>query len=278
MQKKTLTLAQVLERLEELWPQDGAADWDNSGLLSGDLNQEIHSILLAVDAVAETALEAAEGDFSLLLTHHPLIFRGLNSLIEQSYQGAVLSNLIRANCALLAVHTNADVVPTGTSAVLAKKLGLSKTRVIDPGKAPNTGIGIVGDLAKPIRLSDFAGLLADILPVTASGIRVAGDPETLVQRVALCAGAGDSYLAEALVRESDVYVTSDLRHHPAQEITELAAQGIAPALVDISHWAAESLWLEQAAVELELLLPNVKIAISKTNTDPWDFLVIQHEG
>lgn len=276
---KTLpTLAEVLKGIESLWPADGAADWDNIGLLAGDYQQQIDSILLAVDAVRETAEEAVAGEFSLLLTHHPLLFRGVTSIAEQSYQGAVLNRLIRANCALVAAHTNADVVATGTSAVLANRLALKHIEVLDTQDNRDTGIGIVGELKSSISLQEFAGVVSEILPITAGGIRVAGNPEQTVKRIALCAGAGDSYLNHPKVREADVYLTSDLRHHPALEVTELAVQGLAPALVDISHWAAESLWLDQAAVELEELFPELRIAISRTNTDPWNFLVIQHEG
>src|SRR5690554_3118765 len=133
MVKNPYLLRDLMAALETLWPLSGAMEWDNPGLIAGDLNQPVHSILLAVDAVSATADEAVIGDFSVLLTHHPLLFRGVTSVVEQSYQGAVLSRLIRARCALIAAHTNADVVSTGTSAVLAQRLNLKNTRVLEPG-------------------------------------------------------------------------------------------------------------------------------------------------
>ena len=100
----------------------GAESWDAPGLLAGDPAAPVESIVLAVDAVLDTVDEALASD--LLIVHHPLLLRGVTSVAEDRYKGAVLSRLIRANTALLAAHTNADVVETGTSAVFADRLGL----------------------------------------------------------------------------------------------------------------------------------------------------------
>jgi len=95
-----------------------------------------------------------------------------------------------------------------------------------------------------------------------------------VRRVALCAGAGDTFLADAAVTGADVYVTADLRHHPASEAREQAAlRGGTPALVDVSHWASEALWLEAAAEALRPRLPGVRVDVSAARTDPWDFRI-----
>ena len=94
-----------------------------------------------------------------------------------------------------------------------------------------------------------------------------------MKRVALCGGAGDSLLNNQRVLAADVYVTSDLRHHPAQEALEQHLVAGGPALIDISHWAAESLWLTTAAKQLGELLPELTITVSEINTDPWVFRV-----
>jgi putative NIF3 family GTP cyclohydrolase 1 type 2 len=140
---------------------------------------------------------------------------------------------------------------------------------------PNTGLGRVGDLPDSMTLGDFARRVADVLPATAQGVRVAGDYGQQVQRIALCAGAGDSLIAHPLVTSADVYITSDLRHHPAQESREQSALSSGPALIDVSHWAAEWLWLEQAAEEIRALLPDVVVSVSDIRTDPWDFVIVQ---
>ena len=94
--------------------------------------------------------------------------------------------------------------------------------------------------------------------------------------MSLCGGAGDSLLGNPLVSASDVYITSDLRHHPASEAREQALlDGNGPALVDISHWASEWLWLDTAAEQLRAALPDVEFVVSELRTDPWDFVIVQ---
>ncbi len=277
--KVVVTVADVARAAEKLWPVGGAEEWDAIGLLAGDPRAAVGSILLAVDAVPETADEAVSLDSGILLVHHPLLLRGVTSVAEDRFKGSVVSRLIRGGCALYAAHTNADVVETGTSAVLARRLGLVDPVPIaatagDSG-GPRTGIGRVGPLDQPVTLGRLARTLAEILPPTASGVRVSGDFEHPVSTVALCAGAGDSYLDSPLVQAADVYITSDLRHHPASAFRENAKLSDGPALIDISHWAAEWLWLDTAAEELRRALPGVTVTVSELRTDPWDFTIVQ---
>lgn len=268
------TVGQVQAVIEQLWPVSGAEGWDAPGLLAGDPAAPVTSILLAVDAVLDTVGEALSSD--LLLVHHPLLLRGVTSVAEDRYKGAVLARLIRANTALIAAHTNADVVETGTSAVFAERLGLVDVSPIVPSPANAArGIGRVGRLPEPTTVGRLARLLGEVLPATASGIRVSGEFDAPVTTVALCGGAGDSLLAEPAVLAADVYITSDLRHHPASEARENSRVGRGPALIDVSHWASEWLWLEQAALELRAALPDVTVAVSDLRTDPWDFAVVQ---
>jgi dinuclear metal center YbgI/SA1388 family protein len=269
------TLADVLAVSEALWPAAGAESWDAAGLVSGSRASEIRRIHLTVDAVLDTVDEAIELDADLLIAHHPLLLRGVTSVAEDRYKGAILARLIRANCALLAAHTNADTVETGTSATLAATLGLTNLHPILPGVSSTRGIGRIGTLPEPTTVGRLARELATILPATAGGIRVSGDYDSAVSTVALCAGAGDAYLSEPDVLAADVYITSDLRHHPASEFRENARVAGGPALIDVSHWASEWLWLDVAARELRDVLPGVTVTVSELRTDPWDFVVVQ---
>ncbi|TQL47895.1 dinuclear metal center YbgI/SA1388 family protein [Homoserinimonas aerilata] len=269
------TVAEINAVIEGLWPLSGVEEWDAPGLLVGDPAAVVQSIHLAVDAVADTVDEALQLGAGLLLVHHPLLLRGVTSVAEDRYKGALISRLIRGGCALVAAHTNADVVETGTSAVIAQELQLLDTHPIVPGTDPDRGLGRVGRLAEPMTLGRLARALADILPPTASGVRVAGDYERPVETIALCGGAGDSLLSNPAVLSADVYVTSDLRHHPASEARENARLFGGPALIDVSHWASEWLWLETAAAELRERLPGVDVTVSELRTDPWDFAIVQ---
>ncbi|MCU1441879.1 MAG: hypothetical protein JWQ59_29 [Cryobacterium sp.] len=271
----SFSLDHVTRLAHELWPLAGAETWDAPGLLSGDPHREVRSILLAVDAVSDTVEEAIETDADLLLVHHPLLLRGVTTVAEDRYKGALLARLIRADCALLAAHTNADVVTDGVSDVIASRLGLIDAAPITAGTVPGTGIGRVGRLAQPTTLGHLARTVSDLLPPTASGVRVSGDYHSPITTVSLCGGAGDSLLGNPVVTASDVYITADLRHHPASEAREQARIGGGPALMDVSHWASEWLWLDFAAEQLRAALPGVTVTVSDIRTDPWDFVVMQ---
>lgn len=269
------TLRNVIDYAHSLWPLSGAESWDTPGLVTGNLDQSVTRVLLCVDAVADTADQAVELGADLLVAHHPLLMRGVTTVNEHAYKGSIVTKLIRANVALLAAHTNADVVENGVSDVIAQKLGLTEISPIAAGIAAGTGIGRVGNLPAPVALGTLARTLAELLPATAGGIKVSGDYNQSVQRVALCGGAGDSLLAEPAVTGADVYITSDLRHHPAQEAREQALLSQGPALIDVSHWASEWLWLETAAAQLRAQFPELDVVVSDVRTDPWDFVVVQ---
>lgn len=269
-------LADVLSTVEQLWPASGAEPWDAPGLVTGDPAREVSRVLLSVDAVAATVDEAVRSGADLMVAHHPLLLRGVTSIAEDRYKGALLARLIRADCALVGAHTNADIVETGTSAVLAERIGLVDAAPIVPSATDAArGLGRVGRLAEPTTLGRLARRLADLLPATATGVRVAGGYDDPVATVAVCGGAGDSLLADPAVRRADAYVTADLRHHPASEAREQAMLGGGPALVDVSHWASEWLWLDAAAEELRAAHPELEVVVSDLNTDPWDFQVVQ---
>ena len=273
------TIADLRRVAEQLWPAATAESWDRVGLVSGRDDAPLERVLLAVDAVDATVTEALEWGASALLTHHPLLLRGIHTLAEDTSKGALLASLIRGECALFAAHTNADQPEGGVSDVIAARLGLTDATPIVPlAQDPAIGIGRVGTLAAPESLAAFAARVAAILPATVSGVRVAGDPDRAVQRIALLGGAGDSLLDHPAVRGADVYLTSDLRHHPAQESLELSLAAGGPALVDVAHWASESLWLDGAAETLERLLPGVEVRVSQLRTDPWTFAVGADSG
>lgn len=269
-----ISLGTVVSHFENLWPTRLAEEWDVVGLVTGSANQEIKSVLLTVDVTAEVVEHAKQIGADLIFAHHPLLLRGVTTLATDTTKGHILAELIRSNIALYSAHTNADSVASGTSSVLAKLLGLVGSKPLSPSADAHLGIGQIGNLAKPIILGDLAAMLNDMLPPTATGVRVAGEFNKEVTKVALCAGAGDFYLELALVSGADVYITSDLRHHRAQETLELAkARSVDFALIDISHWAAEFVWLETAKKELQEEIPQVKFEICDIRTDVFEFLM-----
>jgi dinuclear metal center YbgI/SA1388 family protein len=265
-----MLLSQLIKTFESLWPIHTAEEWDRVGLMVGHPGSEVSSVLLTVDVTAEVIEEATEQNSQLILAHHPMLLRAIHELGELTLKGNLVTKAVRSEIAIYAAHTNADVATSGVSESLAKKLGLSNLSALDE----SSGMGVIGDVSETTLL-DFARKIAKELPAVAQGIRAAGDPNRSIKRVALVAGAGDSYLPLAQHSGADVFITSDLRHHPAQDFMEQSKISSGPALIDISHWAAEWVWLDTAASQLSAIHPEVKFVVSDLRTDPWDFAVMQ---
>ena len=269
----TLRLRDVVGVLDALYDPAGAADWDAVGLVTGDPDQPVRRVLLAVDPVQPVIDEAVDWGADLIVTHHPLLLRGVHGVATTTPKGRAVTSLLRAGIALQVAHTNADVADPGVSDALAELLGMTDLRPLVPeaGSAAR-GLGRVGRLAEPTTLAGFAEVVAVRLPATTAGVRVAGDPARTVETVAVCGGSGDDLFDVVRASGADVYLTADLRHHPASEALEHGGL----ALVDCAHWATEWPWLAQAQ---RLLLAGLDAAHGATDTvetrvstivtDPW---------
>ena len=131
----------------------------------------------------------------------------------------------------------------------------------------DVGLGRIGSLEQPESLSTFVSRVGSGLPQTSWGIRAAGDPDMTVSRVAVCGGAGDSLLDVVAAADVQAYVTSDLRHHPADE--HRRASDV--ALIDVAHWASEYPWCEQAADTLRSVFgADLSVRVCPIRTDPWN--------
>jgi dinuclear metal center YbgI/SA1388 family protein len=268
-------LGDVTAALEAAYPPGLAEPWDAVGLVCGDPDEPVTRVLVAVDPVPETVQEAIDTGAQLLVTHHPLLLRGVHGVPADAPKGRLVHRLIRAGVGLFTAHTNADSADPGVSDALAAALGVGVTAALQPrGLEPTgrRGLGRVGELAEPETLAEFAARAAAALPATAWGVRAAGDPDRLVRTVAVCGGAGDSALDAATDAGVDVYLTADLRHHPASE--HLLAGSLpgrsTPALVDVAHWASEHPWCGQAASVIRTALGGtVDATVSWLRTDPW---------
>lgn len=263
------TVADAVAWLERRFPPALAEGWDTPGLAVGDPARPLTHVHFAVDPTWDVAREAVEAGAQLLVTHHPLMLRGVTSVAASTAAGAVVHALIEGGCALLAAHTNADAAGTGTNDALAAAIGMTSDGPLVPDAAdPAVGSGRVGSVREQT-LEDFATVVAAALPPTAGGVLYAGDPRGTVRRIAIVGGSGGSFLEDAVAAGVDAFVTADLRHHPATDAREAARlRGGKPYLVSVSHAASESLWLATAATDLAADLA-VTVSVSTLNTDPW---------
>lgn len=269
-------LGTLTDVLEDYFPLSWAEDWDRVGLVAGDPEWRIHRIRLAVDPTLAEARIAAESPGTLLITHHPLLLRGASFVATTSGKGRILTDLIGARSALWCGHTNTDRSLEGTVGAWIRALGLEDARPLvgpaERGEDSETpfGLGAVGTLPAPVSVEPLARQVAQVAPSTAQGVLYTGDAEREVRRVALCPGAGDSFLDAATAAGADAYITSDLRHHPALEHLESAADPArVPALIDLPHYASEFLYLPHVAGLLRERFPHLEIEVSDRSSDPF---------
>ncbi|AGL15308.1 Nif3-like dinuclear metal center hexameric protein [Actinoplanes sp. N902-109] len=257
------TVREVVAALDARYPHAWAEPWDRVGLVLGEFDLPVRTVLGVVDVVPETVEQAVEAGADLIVAHHPLLLKGVSSVAPDTYKGRIVHRLIKADVALYVAHTNADVAHPGVSDALADRLGLTMLRpLVDHGEG--RGIGRVGELATPLSLAALTDFVAARLPSTSAGVRAAGDPARTIRTLAVSGGAGDSFLRAAKEAGADAYLCADLRHHPASE--HVAAGG--PALIDVAHWASERPWLDEVAGWLRAQF-GVTVVVSDLDTDPW---------
>lgn len=374
-----MKLSDVVSLLENAYPPRTAEDWDRVGLSVGDPDAEVRRVLVALDPLGAVADEALALGADLIVTHHPLLLRGVHSVAVTSPKGRLVHRLISGGCALFSAHTNADKAAEGTNDTLVGLLGLTGVtalvpepsapldtlvtfvpqedtqelldaladagagrlgdyaraaftspgtgtfRPLDganptigavgrvetvaedrleiavprsrreavvaalrahhpyeepaftlvehaPTRAPGAlGLGRVGTLPREATLAGFADAVAAALPATVPGVLAGGPPDAPVRRVAICSGAGDSLLGAARAAGADVYLTSDLRHHPATDHLEDGA----PWLVDATHYGTEAVVLEPMKLLLERGAreagERLDVRLSRIVTDPWTY-------
>jgi dinuclear metal center YbgI/SA1388 family protein len=368
----SVRLADVTAVLDEAYPPRLAQDWDSVGLVCGDPDEAVASVTVAVDATAAVVAEVPER--GLLLAHHPLLLRGVDTVAADTAKGALLHAMIRTGRALFTAHTNADAAAPGVSDALADVLGLRVEEVLAPqssgpdldkwvvfvpvadadavrdalfdaggghigdyshcswsvsgtgqflplqGARPAVGsvgsveqvaedrveliaparlrarlmaalraahpyeepafdivalapipqpvgLGRICTLPEPQPLPAFVARVRDALPATSWGVRASGDAAARVSRVAVCGGAGDSFLDLVASAGVEAYVTADLRHHPADEHRRASAV----ALIDVAHWASEYPWCGQAAAVLRDHFGDaLPVRVCTVRTDPWN--------
>jgi len=130
-----MKISELLHHLESHAPIQLQEDYDNSGLITGDKDAELTKVLVSLDCTEEIIEEAINSGCNLVISHHPILFRGIKRLTGQNYVERVLLMAIRNNISLYAIHTNLDnVLKTGVNSKIAEKLGLSGFKILEPMK------------------------------------------------------------------------------------------------------------------------------------------------
>ena len=248
-----MKLKQIMQMLEELCPASFAMSWDNVGLLVGRSDKEVHTIALALDATSEVIAQAKSYGADLLLTHHPLLFSGIKKITDSDYLGKRILDLIGSDLCCYAMHTNFDVL--GMADAAADMLHLSDREVLEITYEDDIsveGIGRVGALLEPVKLSELAGKVAEVFEI--EHVRYYGDPDQLMVTCAILPGSGKSEIDLAVKAGADVYITGDISHHDGIDAVE---KGI--AVIDAGHYGIEKIFIPYMKEYLEREVPEIRI-------------------
>ena len=244
---------EITEILERDYPGSCAEEWDNVGLLAGDYNSEIKSILVALDATDETIEQAVVGGFDMLITHHPLIFGSVKQINGNSLVGRRLLKLIGNHITYYAMHTNFDI--RGMAQLNEEQIGLINTKVLyetgeEDGNAE--GIGRVGELKSAMSYMQLAEHVKTSLKI--ESVRCYGSCSEDVKKVAISGGSGKSVVNEAIKAGAQVLITGDIDYHTG---IDAAAQGL--YIIDAGHFGTEKIFMDYMTEKLEKLFPECRI-------------------
>lgn len=242
----------VIDIIEKTYPAEYALSWDNVGLLAGRDDKEVNRVYLAVDATDEVIDAAIESGADMLITHHPLIFGGLNKINNRNFTGSRVLKLIQNDISYYAMHTNYDVL--GMSALAGEKLNLTDAEVLEvtsSGGVPE-GIGRVAELAEKVTLREYCELVKEAFDL--ENVTVFGDLDAKVTRAAVAPGSGKSLISAALAHRADVMVTGDIGHH---EGIDAVAQGM--AVIDAGHYGIEHIFVEDMKHYIEKEMEGVSV-------------------
>ncbi len=228
--------------------------WDACGLQVGDPDAGVERLLVALDPNSITLKEAEDLHCQCLLTHHPLVFKPLPAVRSDQYPGKLVIAAIQKGIHLIAAHTNLDVARDGTNDRLASMLALISIEPLEVashlvGEPGYAGLGCLGELSLELPLKEFAALVRDTLD--SSSLRIVGDLDKPVRKVALCTGSGGSLMEQVIAGNVDVYVTGDVKFHEAQRAREAGL-----AVVDVGHFASEHIIVKPLADFMNLQAVN----------------------
>lgn len=259
---KVREIAAAIERFAPLNLQES---YDNAGLQVGDPEAEVTAVLLCLDVNEDILAEAERRHCNMVVSHHPLIFRGLKSLTGADETQRLVLMALRLGIAVYSAHTNMDSACDGVSYEMAAMLGVRNLRPLQP-TAPDapTGLGACGDITPTPKL-EFLRKVKEKFGVKCLRYS-AGGPELVVKRVALCGGSGASFIKEALAADADVYVTGDIKYH------DFTGFGNEIVLADIGHFESELCSEKIFSRIIREAFPDMVVYFPESESNPIKFL------
>ena len=266
-----MRIREITDAIEQYAPLRLQEEWDNAGIQVGDPEADISGILLCTDATEAVVAEAVDRGFNLVIAHHPLIFRGLKKIMGRTPVERTVAMAIKHDVTIYSAHTNMDSAWQGVSFRMADKIGMTEVNFLDDNRvepygeqdSTSAGCGVIGNI-KPMPAREVLKRVKEAFEVGA--IRFAGDADRMVDRVALCGGAGSFLLDKAVQQGAQLYVTADMRYHDFLD----NAQRI--VIADIGHYESEHFTKEIFLEIIQKKSPTFAVAFAKNETNQVNYL------
>ena len=239
--------------IEEFAPLSVQESWDNSGLLIGPPDDEVTGVLVGFDCTPELVDEAVSRGCNMVVTHHPLIYKGVKRISGQDPVGAAIIKAVRAGVAVYAAHTTADKVIGGVSYDMASKLGLVNVSFLEPDAA-DAGLGCVGEFPVPMTSEEAMKHVRKAFGLAV--IKHSKPVSGLISRVAVMGGSGGSEIAAAMASGAQLYVTGDISYH-----NFFTPDGF--MVMDIGHFESEVGIVDIFLSKIRKIFPNFAVLKSQ---------------
>ena len=255
---KIKDVAVTLERFAPLPLQES---YDNAGLQIGLTEAEdVSGVLLCLDVTEDVISEAERQGCNLVVSHHPLIFRPLRHITGKTQVERCVAMALQKGIAIYSAHTNLDNAPGGVNFMIAERLGLSNVRFLQPAASGNGGSGVIGNLPSAVSPTDFVNTLAATFKV--DGVMHNTTSKSQIHTVALCGGAGDFLLDDAVKQGADAFMTGEMSYHRyfGHEHDLLIAV--------LGHYQSEQYTIELLHRILHEAHPTLRVLETTINTNP----------
>ncbi len=234
-----ITIGQITDVLESIAPLSFQESYDNAGLLCGSKDWECTGVFVCLDISENVIEQALDKGCNLIISHHPLIFKGIKNLLPTTNVNCCILKALNHNLALYSSHTNLDAAKEGVNRWLADKLGLENFRPFFPEKSIGNyfGIGGIGHLKEEMEDKEFLCEVKKRLGIEC--MRYVSGRTDRIHNVALCSGSGSEFIPVAIAQGADCYLTSDIKYH---EFLDAENQIV---LADIGHFESEAIIKER---------------------------------
>ncbi len=266
----TLTHRDIAAAIETIAPLHLQEEWDNSGFQLGDPDGIATGVTLCVDLTSDVIDEAIANGSSMIITHHPLIFRGVKHIVGDNRTEQLIAKALRAGVTVYSSHTSVDNAVGGVSWAIAEKLGLTDIATLVPqhrSSPDGPGLGVVGNLPEALTLDQFISLVKERL---GSPVVRCSDPSkaptTVISRVALCGGSAAEFLPDAIKAGAQLYLVSDSKLNYFLDYRDRII------LADIGHYESEAVTKQIFYHILNGKFPNFALYLSSVEDNPIKYL------